>query len=189
MEDISRLIDTVMQKFGRIDILVNNAATNPTVDPAIDYTERAWDAIMNLNLKGLFFLSQGVAKIMKGQSVGSILNIASVEGMRPSILSVYGISKAGVIHATKVMAKEWAVYKIRVKLSHQALPRTRFAEFWWNDPELLKTASSMTPLGRTRRARLNGRGGSFPCIRCRRLYNGTGACRRRRYFYIAWLIS
>jgi len=149
MEDITRLIDAVMQKFGRIDVLVNNAATNPTVDPAIDYTERAWDAIMNLNLKGLFFLSQGAARIMKGQSGGSILNIASVEGIRPSILSVYGISKAGVIHATRVMAKEWASYNIRVNAIAPGITRTRFAEFWWKDPELLKTASSMTPLGRT----------------------------------------
>jgi len=86
---------------------------------------------------------------MKGQSGGSILNIASVEGMRPSILSVYGISKAGVIHATKVMAKEWAVYNIRVNAIAPGITRTRFAEFWWNDPELLKTASSMIPLGRT----------------------------------------
>jgi len=149
MDDITRLIDAIIQKFGRIDILINNAATNPTVDPAIDYTERAWDAIMNLNLKGLFFLSQGVARIMRGQSGGSILNIASVEGMRPSILSVYGISKAGVIHTTKVMAKEWAVYKIRVNAIAPGITRTRFAEFWWNDPELLKTACRMIPLGRT----------------------------------------
>ncbi len=149
MEDITRLIDAVMQKFGRIDILVNNAATNPTIDPAIDYTERAWDSIMNLNLKGLFFLSQGVARIMKGQSGGSILNIASVEGIRPTILTAYGISKAGVIHATRVMAKEWAVYNIRANAIAPGITRTRFAEFWWNDPQLLKTACSMIPLGRT----------------------------------------
>ncbi len=149
MEDITRLISSVMEKFGRIDILINNAATNPTVDPAIDYTERAWDSIMNLNLKGLFFLSQGVARIMKGQSGGSILNIASVEGIRPNILAAYGISKAGVIHTTKAMAKEWAVYNIRVNAIAPGITRTRFAEFWWKDPELLKTASSMIPLGRT----------------------------------------
>jgi len=67
IEEIQVLVDKVMDEFGRIDILINNAATNPTMASAIDIDDRAWDSIMNLNLKGLFFLSQAVARIMKNR--------------------------------------------------------------------------------------------------------------------------
>jgi len=64
MEEINNLVTRVLEEFGRIDILVNNAAANPTLASAIDVDERAWDTIMNVNLKGLFFLSQAVARVM-----------------------------------------------------------------------------------------------------------------------------
>jgi len=104
MDEINNLVPQIKDKLGRIDILVNNAATNPTMDQAMDIEERAWDSIMNLNLKGLFFLSQAVARLMKEQGAGIIINVASVAGITPNILPVYSISKAGVIMATKVMA-------------------------------------------------------------------------------------
>src|SRR4030043_23918 len=84
------------------------------MDQAMEIEERAWDSIMNLNLKGLFFLSQAVAKLMKEQGGGKIINVASIEGITPGILPVYAISKAGVIMATKVTAQQWAKYNIRV---------------------------------------------------------------------------
>ncbi|HFB07057.1 MAG TPA: SDR family NAD(P)-dependent oxidoreductase, partial [Chloroflexi bacterium] len=114
MDEINNLVPQIKDKLGRIDILVNNAATNPTMDQAMDIEERAWDSIMNLNLKGLFFLSQAVARLMKEQGAGIIINVASVAGITPNILPVYSISKAGVIMATKVMAQQWAQYNIRV---------------------------------------------------------------------------
>jgi len=76
LEEISNLVTKVQEEFGKIDILVNNAATNPTMDQAIDVDERAWDSIMNLNLKGLFFLSQAVARVMRKQGGGNIINVA-----------------------------------------------------------------------------------------------------------------
>ncbi|MCJ7828307.1 MAG: SDR family NAD(P)-dependent oxidoreductase, partial [Dehalococcoidia bacterium] len=76
IEEISNLVGKVKSEFGKIDILVNNAATNPTMDQAIDVEERAWDSIMNLNLKGLFFLSQAVARVMREQGGGKIINVA-----------------------------------------------------------------------------------------------------------------
>ena len=106
LEEIKNLVDKAAAEFGRIDILVNNAATNPTMVPAMDIDDRAWDSIMNLNLKGLFFLSQAVARIMKEKGGGRIINVASVAGLSPDILPVYSISKAGVIMATKVMAQQ-----------------------------------------------------------------------------------
>jgi len=114
LDQIQTCIAKVMAEFGRIDILVNNAGTSQAM-PALEYTERAWDAVMNLNIKGLFFLSQGVAKIMKEQGGGSIINIASVSGIKAEVpVIAYSVSKAGVIMATKSMAIEWGQYHIRV---------------------------------------------------------------------------
>ncbi|MGA7678334.1 MAG: glucose 1-dehydrogenase [Dehalococcoidia bacterium] len=148
LEEINNLVSRVKDEFGRIDILVNNAATNPTMDQAIDIGERAWDSIMNLNLKGLFFLSQAVAMLMKEQGGGKIVNVASIEGITPGILPVYAISKAGVIMATKVMAQQWAKYGIRVNAIAPGLTRTRFSEALWSNPDILSVAMMMTPMAR-----------------------------------------
>ena len=75
IEDIERLVGEAKREFGRIDILVNNAASNPAIGPLIDTEERTWDHVMNVNLKGCFLLSQGVAKIMVDQREGCIINI------------------------------------------------------------------------------------------------------------------
>lgn len=148
VEEIDNLVSKVKEEFGRIDILVNNAATNPAMDSALDVSERAWDSIMNLNLKGLFFLSQAVARVMKEQGGGRIVNIASVAGITPDILPVYSISKAGVIMATKVMASEWAKYNIRVNTVAPGMTRTGFSEALWSNPDILQGAMFRTPMGR-----------------------------------------
>ena len=114
MDQIQQLVDKVKEKFGRIDILVNNAGTSFNA-PAIEISEKAWDSVMNLNLKGLFFLSQAVGRVMKEQGGGQIINIASVAGIKVQANTPhYSISKAAVIMVTKVLAKEWADYNIRV---------------------------------------------------------------------------
>ncbi len=148
LEDIQNLVKKVMDQFGKIDVLVNNAATNPTMSSAMDVEERAWDSIMNLNLKGLFFLSQAVARIMKGKGGGSIVNVSSIAGISPDLLPIYSISKAAVIMATKVMAQQWAQFKIRANAIAPGLTRTRFSEALWNNPDILKMAMSTTPMAR-----------------------------------------
>ena len=148
LEEINNLVSKVKDEFGKIDILVNNAATNPTMSPAIDIEERAWDSIMNLNLKGLFFLSQAVAKVMREQGGGKIINVASIAGITPDILSVYSISKAGVIMATKTMAQQWAQYNIRVNAIAPGLTKTRFSEALWSNKDILQGAMFGTPLQR-----------------------------------------
>jgi dehydrogenase/reductase SDR family protein 4 len=148
MDEIKNLVPKVKDELGRIDILVNNAGTNPTMDPAINIEERAWDSIMNLNLKGLFFLSQAVARLMKEQGGGKIINVASVAGITPDILPVYSISKAGVIMATKVMAQQWAQYNIRVNAIAPGLVKTRFSEALWSNPDIAQVVMTRTPLQR-----------------------------------------
>jgi NAD(P)-dependent dehydrogenase (short-subunit alcohol dehydrogenase family) len=115
MEEINKMVDTVMSKFGKIDILVNNAGASPAMGTVLDSDERLWETIMNLNMKGLYFTSQAVAKIMKKQGSGKIINIASVDGFKPEHgVSIYSISKAGVRMITKAFALELAPYNIQV---------------------------------------------------------------------------
>lgn len=114
MDQFQPLVDRVVAEFGKIDILVNNAGTNFFM-PAIDMTEPGWDVVMNLDLKGLFFLSQAAARVMREHGGGRIINVSSVSGFKVQVpTGHYSIAKAGVIMATKVMALEWAEYNIRV---------------------------------------------------------------------------
>jgi NAD(P)-dependent dehydrogenase (short-subunit alcohol dehydrogenase family) len=148
VEEINQLVKRVLEEFGKIDILVNNAATNPTMASAIDVDERAWDSVMNLNLKGLFFLSQVVARVMREKGGGKIINVSSAAGTTPDILPLYSISKAGVNMATKVMAQQWAQHNIRVNAIAPGLTKTRFSEALWKNPDILKMAMFKTPMGR-----------------------------------------
>ena len=148
MEEITSLVNKAKAEFGRIDILVNNAATNPTMEPAIDASERAWDSLMNLNLKGLFFLSQAVARVMREHGGGVIINISSAAGVTPDILPIYSISKAAVNMATRVMAKEWAQFGVRANTISPGETKTAFSEALWGNPEILKHILDRTPLKR-----------------------------------------
>ncbi len=148
VEDIKNLVSKVKEEFGRIDILVNNAGTNPAMDSALDAEERAWDAIMNLNLKGLFFLSQAVARVMKEHGGGVIINVSSAAGIRPGVLPLYSISKAGVIMATKVMAQEWGKYGIRVNAVAPGVIKTRFSEALWSNPQISAKILNKVPMQR-----------------------------------------
>jgi len=140
MELLQPLVDRVVKEFGRIDILVNNAGMGFAV-PAIEMTEKAWDSVLNLDLKGLFFLSQIVAKIMKQQGGGRIINIASVDAYKVEVnLGHYSIAKAGVVMATKVMALEWAPYHIRVNCIAPGAVETKLYDSHFIDltPEEMK---------------------------------------------------
>ena len=147
--EIGDLVARVKEEFGRIDILVNNAGTSPAMVGALDADERLWDAVMNVNLKGLFFLSQAAARLMKEHGGGRIINVASVDAFRQELnLGIYAISKAGVIMATKVMAREWAQYGIRVNAVapgnvHTRLGDSRFEVVPGYAEELVRR----TPLG------------------------------------------
>ena len=132
MEDINNLIKTVVTEFGRLDILVNNAGTNPAMASVLETDERLWDSVVNLNLKGLYFLSQGAARIMKDHGGGSIINVASADAYRPEMnVGVYSITKAAVVMVTKSMAAELAKYKIRVNAICPGPVSTRILDSHW----------------------------------------------------------
>jgi len=147
-KQINSLVSKMRKEFGRIDILVNNAGISLRgMDSALEIGEADWDRIMNVNLKGLFFLSQAVARLMKEQGGGCIINVASSLGVRPAILRpTYSISKAAVIAATKAMAGEWAKYGIRVNAVAPGLVKTGFSEAVWKNPQVLEDFLKKVPL-------------------------------------------
>jgi len=120
------LIDETLNKFGKIDILVNNAAVNPAYGPIFDIQESAWDKIFEVNLKAPMLLSREVAKHMAKNKKGSIITISSVGAIQPfQALGAYSISKTALLGLNKVMANEWVSLGIR---SNIVLPMKRFAE-------------------------------------------------------------
>ena len=148
-EDIERLVAGAKREFGRIDILVNNAASNPAIAPLIETEERTWDHVMNVNLKGCFLLSQRVARVMVDQREGCIINIASVDGIRlePGFVP-YSISKAGLIMLSQGLAKELGQYGIRVIAVAPGLIRTKYSEAIWGDEQIRREREKKTCLGR-----------------------------------------
>jgi len=147
IEDSKTLVDRVKSEWGKIDILVNNAGTNPYYGPLLNAEEWAWDVTMNVNLKGPFLLGQLVAGLMREQGGGSIINIASIAGIIPSELNIYSVTKAGLIMLTKVMAKEWGQYKIRVNAIAPGVVKTRLSEALWQEPEKGEQAAKSKALG------------------------------------------
>lgn len=133
MEDINRLVETVVAQFGTIDILVNNAGTSPAAATALDADERLWDSIVNLNLKGLYFLSQAAARVMKEHGGGKIINVSSIDGYRPEHnVGIYSITKAAVVMVTKSMALELAQCGIRVNAIAPGPVSTRILDAHWS---------------------------------------------------------
>jgi len=145
MEDSRALIEQVMKAFGRIDILMNNAGTNPYYGPLMDQDEKTYDITMNVNLKGLFFLSQLAARVMKEKGGGCIINTSSIGGLRAGELGVYCVTKAAVIMLTQVMAKEWGQYNIRVNAIAPGIIKTRLSEALWKDPTVGAKAVAQIP--------------------------------------------
>ncbi len=155
MEEIEKMVNTVAGKFGRVDILVNNAGASPAMGSVLESDERLWETIMNLNLKGLYFTSQSVARIMKEQGNGKIINISSIDGYKPEPgVSVYSISKAGVRMITKAFAMELAPFNIQVNtIAPGAISTKMLDSHWFHLPpeEAQKEKAAMakaTPMGR-----------------------------------------
>lgn len=143
------LIDATMDNFGRIDILVNNAAINPFFGPLEDADEGVFDKIMAVNVKAPWLLSNLCLPHMKQQGNGSIINISSVEGIHPGFgLGLYSTSKSALIILTQNQAKEWGKYGIRANVVCPGLIRTKLSEGLWSNEKLVKEFESTLPLGR-----------------------------------------
>ena len=131
IEESQKLIEAIKGEFGRLDILVNSAGTNPYGGPLVDAEEWAWDVTMNVNLKGPFMLSQMAARMMVEQESGNIINISSVGGIIPEALHIYGVTKAALIMLTRVMDLEWHKHGIRVNCIAPGMVKTGFSQALW----------------------------------------------------------
>lgn len=147
---VENLVSETKRQLGRIDILVNNAATNPVFGPVQNIDERAWDAIMNTNVKSAFFLSKLVREaILEHGQGGSIINVSSTGGIRASMgLGGYSVSKAAIIMLTQVCAKEWGVDGIRVNCIAPGLIKTEFSRALWENEAILKNSLTTAALRR-----------------------------------------
>ena len=147
LDQIRNLAAKTVEKYGTIDVLVNNAGTNPFFGPMVEAEEWAWDKTVSVNLKGFFFMSQEAARVMMKNGGGKIINIASVGGFRATPnQGIYAITKAGVISLTKGMAKELAEHNIRVNAIAPGLVNTRLAAHLINTKEILDRALERTPM-------------------------------------------
>ena len=145
---IPELIESTMNAYGRIDILINNAARS-FLRPIMELREDGYDKVFITNVKAPFLLSREVAKIMKEQGGGRIVNITTVGAVRGgSGMGVYHASKAALSMLTKCMAVEWAPFNINVNAVGPGLTRTAFSQPIWSNPEVEKQIAARIPKGR-----------------------------------------
>jgi NAD(P)-dependent dehydrogenase (short-subunit alcohol dehydrogenase family) len=149
MAQIDATFAQIKEKFGQLDILVNNAAANPYFGHILDTDLAAYDKTVDVNIRGYFFMSTAAGKMMKEQGGGVILNTASVNGISPGAMQgIYSITKAAVISMTKAFAKECGPLNIRVNALLPGLTETKFASALTSNDKILKTALMQIPLGR-----------------------------------------
>lgn len=140
-EQIGELFSTVQERFKRLDILVNNAATNPYFGDMLGADEGVWDKTNDVNLKGPFFMIQHAAKIMAKNGGGAIVNVSSVNGISPApFQGIYSITKAALISMTKAYAQELAGVNIRVNAILPGLTETKFASALFTNEEIYNLA-------------------------------------------------
>lgn len=148
-EALQNLVDQTMDTYGRIDILINNAAANPAYGPIEQMEAAVFDKIMEVNVRAPFSLSNMVFPIMQKNGGGSIIHISSVEGLKPSFgLGLYSVSKAALLMLTQNQAKEWGKAGIRVNAICPGLVKTKFSAALWQNEALLKQVEKHIPAGR-----------------------------------------
>jgi NAD(P)-dependent dehydrogenase (short-subunit alcohol dehydrogenase family) len=151
-EQIAAAFGEIDRQYGRLDILVNNAATNPYYGPAIDMDLAAWQKTVDVNLRGYFCCAIQAARRMLSRGKGAIVNVASVNAFRPMDGQVcYSMTKAAIVNMTQGLAREWARHGIRVNALVPGIVETRFAAAIHRDETLRATLERLVPMGRIAR--------------------------------------
>jgi NAD(P)-dependent dehydrogenase (short-subunit alcohol dehydrogenase family) len=148
-EELQALVDATNAQWGRIDILVCNAAVNPFFGRSVDMPDEAYDRIMNSNVRSNFWLCNMVAPQMAARGDGSIIIVSSIGGFQGSNqLGVYCISKAADMQLARNLAVEWGAQNVRANCIAPGLIRTDFARALWENPVILKKSVETAPLQR-----------------------------------------
>ncbi len=149
MGDIAAIFSHIRSTHGKLDILVNNAATNPYFGDILDTDLAAYNKTVDVNVRGYFFMSIEGARLMKENGGGSIVNTASVNALRPALWQgIYSITKAAVVNMTQAFAKECAPHGIRVNALLPGLTKTQFAGALFNEEKIYQQAIKTIPMGR-----------------------------------------
>ena len=144
---MTKLVEQTINKYGGIDILVNNAAANPVFGAVMDTDSAAYDKIMQVNVKGPFELTKLVQESMISRGGGSIINISSIGGLSPEpMVGIYSVSKAALISLTKVVAKELGAKNIRANAICPGLIKTKFSEALWKNEKVLTSIMRHQPI-------------------------------------------
>ncbi len=148
-EALQALIKATVDAYGRVDILVNNAATNPHFGTMLEAEDSMWQKTIEVNIMGNVWLTQAVVPHMRQQGGGKIINIASINGLRPGRMQgIYSMTKAGVISLTQTLALELAGDNIQVNAIAPGLVKTKFARAIWENDVLLQAIIERTPARR-----------------------------------------
>lgn len=149
MEDIQRTFNIIREEYGRLDILVNNAATNPYFGHVLDTTLEAYQKTVDVNIRGYFFMSIEAGKLMRESGGGAIVNTASVNAVQPgNMQAIYSMTKAAVVSMTKAFAKECASSGIRCNALLPGLTRTQFSGALFKEDGIYNKLLDTIPVGR-----------------------------------------
>ena len=149
MDDISNCFAHIKQAHGKLDILINNAATKPYFGDILDTDLGAYTKTVDVNIRGYFFMCIEGGKLMRDNGGGSIVNTASINALKPGPMQgIYSISKAAVVNMTQAFAKECGRHNIRVNALLPGLTKTKFAGALFSNEEMYKNAIKTIPLHR-----------------------------------------
>jgi NAD(P)-dependent dehydrogenase (short-subunit alcohol dehydrogenase family) len=137
MTAITSIVEKAIATYGSMDIVVNNAATNPHFGPILTAEESHWDKILDVNVKGYFRVVKACVESMQARGGGKVINMSSVAGLEPQpMMGVYSVSKAAVLMLTRVLAAELAPYNIQVNAIAPGFVKTKFSAALWQNPQI-----------------------------------------------------
>lgn len=143
---VAALVEKGIAMFGGIDVVVNNAATNPHFGHILTAEESHWDKILDVNVKGYFRVAKACVESMQARGGGKIINMASVAGLQPQpMMGVYSVSKAAVLMLTKVLAVELAPMNIQVNAIAPGFVKTKFSSALWQNPQINEAILKIIP--------------------------------------------
>jgi NAD(P)-dependent dehydrogenase (short-subunit alcohol dehydrogenase family) len=148
-DTLQALVQQATATYGKIDILVNNAATNPHFGPVLEAEDSLWMKTLEVNLMGVVWLCQQVVPVMRANGGGRIINVASIVGLNPgNFQGIYSATKAALLSLTKTLAMELGPDNIQINAIAPGLIQTKFAQVIWENDALMKTFEAKTPAGR-----------------------------------------